>query len=59
MMMTIHIKYEELPEFRELIKNCEVRHGPFRRDWRGYTIDILQPGPMETYFKLKYGGLDN
>ena len=52
--MTIHIKWEDLPEFRQIIKDNNVRHGPFRRDWHGYTVDILEAGPVETYFRLKY-----
>ena len=58
-MMTIVIKHEELHEFQKIVKDNNIKHGPFRKDWRGYTIDILEPGPTETYFRLKYSDLTN
>lgn len=58
-MMTIFIKYNELREFQQIVKDNKIKHGPFRKDYRGYTIDILEPGPTETYFRLKYSELAN
>ena len=57
--MTITIKHEELREFQKIVQDNNIRHGPFHKDWRGYTIDILDPGPTETYFRLKYTDLTN
>lgn len=65
MTMTIFIKFNELREFQQIIKDNNIRHGPFRKRHRwpdsatpglavGYEIDILDPGPAETYFRLKY-----
>lgn len=56
-MMTITIKHEELHEFQKIVKDNNIRHGPFHKSWQGYTIDILDPGPVETYFRLKYANL--
>ena len=58
-MMTIFIKYTELEEFNQTVKDNNIRHGPFRRYWGGYNIDILEFGPTETYFRLKYSNLTN
>ena len=58
-MMTITIKPEELHEFQRIVKDNNIRHGPFRKSWQGYTIDILKPGLTETYFRLKYANLTN
>jgi len=65
-MMTITIKHNELREFQQIIKDNNVKHGPFRKSRSyhnggniGYTIDILEPGPTETYFRLKYAELAN
>lgn len=67
-MMTIFIKNNELQEFRQIIKDNKIRHGPFRRHYshagsgqfyEGYQIDILDPGPTETYFRLKYAEIAN
>lgn len=59
--MTIFIDYTELRQFEKIVKENKVRHGPFRKTTRltnggqvGYEIDILDPGPIETYFKLKF-----
>ena len=52
--MTICVKHEELREFQQIVRDNNIKHGPFRKDWRGYTVDILEPGPTETYFRLKY-----
>lgn len=64
-MMTIFIKYNELEEFKQTVKDNNIRHGPFRKRHRwpdsltpgqavGYNIDILDAGPAETYLRLKY-----
>lgn len=59
-MMTIFIKREDLDEFRELVKANSVRHGPFYKTWRthsqqvGYEINIVDPGSIETFLRLKY-----
>lgn len=58
-MMTIFIKHEEMKEFQQIIKDNNIRHGPFRRYFGGYNIDILEAGPTETYFRLKYADLQN
>ena len=58
-MMTITIKHSELRDFQQIIKDNNVKHGPFRKSSRGYTIDILEPGITETYFRLKYADLAN
>lgn len=68
--MTIHIKREELEEFKQIVKDNNIKHGPFRKQHIfpnsitpgrtvGYDIDILEPGPTETYFRLKYANLTN
>jgi hypothetical protein len=59
-MMTIFIKFDELKEFLDIVKQFKVRHGPFRkaRTYKhgiGYHIDILEPGAAKTFFLLKYG----
>ena len=70
MMMTIFIKYTELEEFKQTVKDNNIRHGPFRKRYHwpnsltpgravGYEIDILDAGPSETYFRLKYADLTN
>lgn len=43
-----------MKEFQQIVKDNNIKHGPFRRYFDGYTIDILDPGPVETYFRLKY-----
>lgn len=65
-MMTITIKHSELREFQQIIKDNNVKHGPFRKSRSyqnggniGYTIDILESGPTDTYFRLKYADLNN
>ena len=58
-MMTITIKHNELREFQQIIKDNNVKHGPFHKSSRGYTIDIIEPGPTETYFRLKYADIVN
>lgn len=58
-MMTITIKHNELREFQQIIKDNNVKHGPFHKSSRGYTIDIIEPGITETYFRLKYADLAN
>jgi len=58
-MMTICIKHNELREFQHIVKEHNIKHGPFRKDYKGYTIDILEAGPTETYFRLKYAELTN
>ena len=59
MTMTIFIKTDDLQEFRQIVKNNNVRHGPFRlrmlQNKLGYYVDILDPGPMETFLTLKFG----
>lgn len=66
--MKIFIRNDELPEFKQLVKDNKVRHGPFRRHYshigqgkfyEGYCIEILEPGPTETYLRLKYGEVAN
>ena len=61
-MMTIFIKWTELEEFKQIVEDNNIRHGPFRKnsiydDDVGYYIDILDAGPIETYFRLKYADL--
>jgi len=58
-MMTITIKHNELREFQQIIKDNNIKHGPFHKSSRGYTIDIIEPGPTETYFRLKYADIVN
>ena len=52
--MTILIKHEEIRDFQQLVKAQGIRHGPFRKSWRGYDVDILESGPLELYLRLKY-----
>ena len=62
-MMTIFIKDNEIQEFKKILKDFKVRHGPFRKHYnhighgrfhQGYQIDILDPGPIKTYLRLKF-----
>ena len=57
--MTILIKHNELREFQQIIKENNIRHGPFHKDYKGYTIDILEAGITETYLRLKYAEIVN
>jgi hypothetical protein len=59
MIMKICIKHNELREFQQIIKDNNIRHGPFHKDYKGYTIDILEAGITETYLRLKYVDLTN
>lgn len=59
-MMTIFINYDDIHEFKQIIKDNNVQHGPFRIQYSnstnklGYYIDILDFGHIETYLRLKY-----
>ena len=55
----MQLSYEERKLIQKIVKDNNIRHGPFHKSWRGYTVDILDPGPTETYFRLKYADLTN
>ena len=53
--MTLTIKREHIRAFQEEVKHFGVKHGPFRKQFNSYVIDILAPESAHSFFLLKYG----
>lgn len=53
--MNLTIEYRRIREFQEDLKRMNIRHGPFHKNYRGYTVEILDTGPHQPFLLLKYG----
>ena len=50
----IFIPASKLQEVSTMLKEQKIWHGPFRRVWLGYNVDIKADHPAASYFTLKY-----
>lgn len=42
-------------EVSQMLRAERIKHGPFRRLWNGYEIEMAAEPAITTYFTLKYG----
>jgi hypothetical protein len=65
-MMKISLNHTNIKEFQQFAKENKVKYDPFiRKTWRTfdqhitYEIDIIDPGAIETFLRLKYTSISD